>query len=467
MLWILAVTIQSIACLGQTGSAPSPGRAHDATITRPPSGTYIEGWNIVGNGMTDIIASESVIDVTPFYNALGGTDICAAIQAALATSPNAQTIDARGVTGGSVTCAVSPFNGYSAHTGRLLLGGVLITTTVQWTLPNTFFWIEGIAPASGSATGSIIKANASSFSCSNGTGAISMTAGCPLVFVGGTGSNGDSFASGIRNVELDCSSLASCIGAGSVNVQEGGGLDTVFLTNQANYCVDFDANQKTGATGISNAAIRNVDCVMSSSATSSSVGVYVSAADGPAEISNVTVTLPGGGATIAECVDLDGARGAIVNYVHCEHAKYGEVIGDSHAVTGASIRGFTNGSSITTAGIYINNSGNTDISVETVELNSNTVPALIDNVNGITISPSSLAKYVMTSSGGTLITTDKATPSVLGQETLLGVPFTTLGSQANGTLLYCTNCKTGTTPCTTTGGTGALAVRQNSAWSCK
>jgi hypothetical protein len=467
LLCTLTVMILALACLGQSSGAPAPGHARDATITRPPSGTYIEGWNIVGNGMTDIIASESVIDVTPFYQALGTGDICSAIQNALATSPASQTIDARGING-NVTCGVSPFNGYlTSLTGRLLLGGVTITTTVQWTMPNTYFWIEGITSASGSAKGTVIKA-ASTFSCSNGTGAQSMLKGCPLVFIAGTGANGDSFNSGVRNLELDCNTLSTCIGAGSVNVQEQGGLDTVTLTNQKNVCVDFDAAEKSGTgVGISNAVIRNVDCVMSTSSTSSSIGLYVNAVDGPAEISNISVTEPTGSANIAECLDLDGARGAIVNYVHCEHAVYGERIGDSNAVTGANIRGLTSGNSIGTYGVYIGNSGDTDIEVEDVELNASTKPALRDDVNGITISPSSLVSYAMTSSGGTVITTDKATPTALAQETLLGVPFTTLGSQANGTILYCTNCATGTTPCATSGGTGALAVKQNGAWSCK
>lgn len=103
--WVLLTLMLVLACFGQNRTGASPGNARDATITRPPSGTYIEGWNIVGNGTTDIIASESVIDVTPFYNALGTGDICSAIKAALATAPLAETLDARGITGGSVTCA--------------------------------------------------------------------------------------------------------------------------------------------------------------------------------------------------------------------------------------------------------------------------------------------------------------------------------------------------------------------------
>ena len=466
MLQISLLVMFSLLCLGQRSNAPGPGHARDATITRPPSGTYIEGWNIVGNGLTDIIASESVIDVTPFFQALGTGDICSAIQAALATSPVSQTIDARGING-NVTCGVSPFNGYiNSLTGRLLLGGVTITTSVQWTMPNTYFWIEGITSASGLAKGTVIRA-ASTFSCSNGTGAQSMLKGCPLVFIGGTGVNGDSFDVGVRQVELDCSALSTCVGAGSVNVQEQGGLESVTLSNQKNVCVDFDAAEKAGATGISNTVIRNVDCVMSTSSTGSTIGIYVNTSDGPAEISNISVTEPSGSVNIAECLDLDGAKGAIVDYFHCEHAVYGERVGDAYAVTGASIRGFTNGNSIGMFGIYIGHSGDTDIQVQDVELNASTKPALRDDVNGITISPSSLVYYAMTSSGGNLITTDKATPSALAQETLLGVPFTTLGSQANGTILYCTNCATGTTPCATSGGTGALAVKQNGAWSCK
>lgn len=48
----------------------------------------------------------------------------------------------------------------------------------------------------------------------------------------------------------------------------------------------------------------------------------------------------------------------------------------------------------------------------------------------------------------------------------VGVAFAGLGTPANGTLIYCTDCAPASNPCTGAS-TGALAVRQNGAWACK
>lgn len=54
-----------------------------------------------------------------------------------------------------------------------------------------------------------------------------------------------------------------------------------------------------------------------------------------------------------------------------------------------------------------------------------------------------------------------------GELNMAGVTFANLGTPANGTLQYCSNCDPATSPCTTGGAsTGSMAFRQNSAWKC-
>jgi hypothetical protein len=60
--------------------------------------------------------------------------------------------------------------------------------------------------------------------------------------------------------------------------------------------------------------------------------------------------------------------------------------------------------------------------------------------------------------------TTKVTIQVDGGITQTGVTFANLGTPANGTLIYCSDC-TIASPCAS-GGTGALAKRLNSAWVC-
>jgi hypothetical protein len=449
----------------------------------------MEGWPAVGDPTGGfLISSESVVDLVPFMGT--GTDICAAIQSALSTYlSTVVTLDGRGVTGGNITCTMSPFNGslstqnHTALTGRLLLGAATITTSVQWTMPNTFFWIEGIAEGNKatSGKGTVIVANNGNnsgipnFSCTNGYQPVSMTlpgslSVCPVFFIGdqGTSATGDSFGSGIRNLAVDCEGLTGCAGAGSTNIQEGGGIDSVVFYNQVTNCVDFDDTIALGnlGIGISNSFLRNVNCVFKpTGVTSGALGIYVRASDGPAEISNTSVTVPqGSGSVISDCLDVDQAKGVVINYFHCEHASYGEVLGGAtYAVTGANIHGFTNGSSIGTAGIYIQNA--TDVTVESVEMNTGT--ALKDDVNGITLSSPNVSKYVMSKAGGALITTDQSTPSVLWQERLIGIAKLSLGTPPDGTLAWCSNCvPTSGSGCPGTG-SGALAVHQGGNWVCK
>ena len=52
-----------------------------------------------------------------------------------------------------------------------------------------------------------------------------------------------------------------------------------------------------------------------------------------------------------------------------------------------------------------------------------------------------------------------------GSVSLKSVTFANLPTQADGKLIYCSDCTAGSSPCTS-GGSGALAVGQNSAWKC-
>ncbi len=65
-------------------------------------------------------------------------------------------------------------------------------------------------------------------------------------------------------------------------------------------------------------------------------------------------------------------------------------------------------------------------------------------------------------SGGTPI----ASITKDGTITLVGIALASLGTPANGTIAYCSDCAPQSNPCTATS-TGALAVRLNGAWDCR
>jgi len=276
---------------------------------------------------------------------------------------------------------------------------------------------------------------------------------------------------------IDCASITGCIGVGSVNVQEGGGVDSVSFLNQTTECIDFDANEKTGATGISNPFIRNVDCLFITTNTSNAIGIYINAQDGPAEISNTTVAVPGSQSTspiILDCLDLDGGRGTNINYFHCEHATNAEVIGDTNLVHNVTVNGLT--ASATSLGVWLKNNQDYDITVESVELETATpmTGALTDAINLITVPASHIAQYVI--GNGTFYASDVTIASFPGQFQQLRLASFTLYqlnlpliSLPAGSVAFCSDCRpaSGTAVCSS-GGAGALALRIGlSGWYCK
>jgi len=483
-----------------------------------------EGWNIVNKTMTGTtpLASQAFVDVLPFYTA--GGDFCAAINAAInsVTPPGGVgaipvTIDARGVplnagiSGGPpyLKCVSNPFRfmGTKAYTGRLLLGPGLIITNTQWNMPNSYFWIEGVAMSNTNAgtspVGTVIQASMSpgitgtNFSCGNGdTGDVnSITlpgitmAGCPVVFISGNGIAAGqqyaSFGTGIRNLTIDCNVVLHCIGVGSYDVQEGGGVDTVGFINQDTACVAFDSSH-LAAPAISNPFLRNVNCSFTQPAMGMAptnwIGIYIYATDGPAEISNTTVSVPNimdsSNPQFAYCLYLDGARGTNINFFHCEHALVGEFIsGNTNLAQGVSIRGLT--ASVTGTGVMLSNAA--DTIVQDIEMNS--YSNVMHPYNGPLVdgtiavggpSNTNLAFYVTSTSKiasgtavPTIITTDATTASQLYQLKLSPVTQATLPLSAPlGAIMYCSDCALNTHPCTG-GGPGDLAVGNGSMWICR
>jgi hypothetical protein len=434
--------------------------------------------------------SAVTINVDAYYT----TDICTAIRSALAavTSGTAVTLDARGITGSSVACSVNPFvsTGGSMFnvTGELLLGNAVIDATATWTIP-TRFWVRGIGlsnQTSGSNQNTIIKATSwAATVCTLGldlNGASTNNTYCPVIFIGNPGTTGafnqsDVFAAGISNLSVDCASSSACIGAASVEVQEGGGIDSVSFLNQTVACVDFDGFTKgSGTAGISNSFLRNINCTTPTATSETMNGIVIDASDGPAEISNVSVTVPGGSTTYfitGACLVINGANGVNVNYLHCEHAIEGITLGATTTNTFATVNA-VNVHGLTASNMYSSASNPTGVLIQSANsvslegifvTNSGTTPkGIIDNVNSVNISDQNVAQYTFTqnpTSGHTvLVTTSSNTPWILGSEV-----YSSLSSSAqNGSITYCSDC---TVAACSTSGHGALAVRVNGAWVCK
>lgn len=454
--------------------------------------TCTEGTDSYLSSTCVVTASATTINVSAYYT----TDICAAISAALKSLTSSNTVeaevtlDARGINGNSITCGSNPFWSTSTSsiynvTGQLLLGGGVIDATATWTIP-TRFWVRGLGLSSQSSNqNTIIHATTwSSSVCSldlnlNG----SSTTDCPVIFIGNPGSSGgwnpsDAFAAGISNLSVDCAGSSSCIGVASVEVQEGGGIDTVSLLNQAVACVDFDAQTRaSGTAGISNSFIRNVNCTTPTGTSETMNGIVIDATDGPAEISNVSVTVPGGGTSFfitGACLLINGANGVDVNYLHCEHAVEGAVIGTTLSTGVIGIVNDVNVHGLTAANMNSSATGATavliqdanDISVEGLYLTGSgtSMPGITDNVNSIKISDQNVAQYFFGQNPSTdhtvLITTSSNTPWILGSEAFSGLS----SSAQNGSITFCSNCSVGACG---TAGNGALAVRVNGAWVCK
>ena len=75
---------------------------------------------------------------------------------------------------------------------------------------------------------------------------------------------------------------------------------------------------------------------------------------------------------------------------------------------------------------------------------------------------SSTALQLWQNNGGAVLTKIDESGGIVPR----GLSLASLGASTNGTIFYCIDCNSGTAPCTG-GGTGSIAVRENSQWNCK
>jgi hypothetical protein len=146
------------------------------------------------------------------------------------------------------------------------------------------------------------------------------------------------------------------------------------------------------------------------------------AIDGIAEMSNVSVTVPGTGATISgACVILNAAYGMDVNYLHCEKATNAIIVGPAtnnttNPTTGVSINGLTTGNMVNSSSnsvVLIQNASQVSIHGLSMSPTTSSVKSIMDKVNNVTISDALVGFYEMSTANGVLISASSNTPWVL------------------------------------------------------
>lgn len=152
------------------------------------------------------------------------SDICLRIQEAwTALGGKSGVLDARSITG-TVTCANDPFS--TATQGVLLLGNVLIQTTVPWQVPS-HVWVNGLGDAGSFTTQDTELQAASGFS---------NTGNAPPICVANAlvclGHGGQAFRAQVSNMNIDCNSQPGCtIAAYNGAAQDGSWFRGVTLAN--------------------------------------------------------------------------------------------------------------------------------------------------------------------------------------------------------------------------------------------
>jgi hypothetical protein len=154
----------------------------------------------------------------------GTTDICAQIQQAwTALGGKSGVLDARSITG-TVTCGMDPFS--NATEGILLLGNVLIQTSVPWQIPS-HVWVNGLGdPGSFTSQNTVLQA-ASNFM--NNLNNAPICASNALVCLG---HGSQAFRAQVSNMAIDCNNVMNCgIAAYNGAAQEGSWFQGVTLAN--------------------------------------------------------------------------------------------------------------------------------------------------------------------------------------------------------------------------------------------
>ncbi len=213
-------------------------------------------YNYAGSTPTQ---STSFVDASVFPGT-GGTDVCAKINAVLATwthySANGEVIDARGIT--NLICSMNPFSGVTKPSVVLLPSGT-ITTNNTWVLPPNTRLIGVGAPGSvsgtviraGSLTGSIIQFIASgSSSAPFSVSAENLTLdGANTAGVSGIVNDFAQEHSYVRNVTFkNFAAPALVVGSapGNANAQNSGPYEDLYFLGATGGCVVLNAKNTRG-----------------------------------------------------------------------------------------------------------------------------------------------------------------------------------------------------------------------------
>jgi hypothetical protein len=417
------------------------------TVIAQVSGT--NGQPLISEGGTKATSSPAYFDA---FVGTSGTDICARISAAwtavLTGGVNSAVIDARGFTG-SWPCAQNPFP-TNTH-GKLLLGNVIITTTVTWVIP-TQTEVEGIgsggpATPAAAAWNTIIEAGMSN----------------SAVIQMGPSTGGPWFGIAVRDLTVDCEGKAECVGIFNNSAEENSTIDHVQIWDApaiALHVTAYNEGNPMNPAATNSGPYRHIS-VAYKNCTSGCTGATGIQIDGfGSSITNnvgsssrlirqfddITVSGSGTGSHIATGFVIYGVSTAVVNS-HVEYALTGIQVGtgsttpcidstntsitgscDTHAVqisnvsigtldkvTGqnAIILGSTTSGAPVTADIVVAGIANQGTSSST----------LVDNINTVTLSYSSdpfLGFYAIGHCPATGCTTQDPYPALITTSASVG-----------------------------------------------
>jgi hypothetical protein len=326
------------------------------TLSEPASaqitGTNLtEGEPVIATSATAADSEAEYVDAYVF----SGSDMCAKISAAWAEalvtqSLTSATVDARAFTGNQ-TCSSNPFtvsSGGKTPTphGILLLGDVVIATSVTWVVP-TQLELRGIGHGGGAGASSGYNTIISAYNTATSEYTLPSS---EAVLQMGSNASGDGpwFGIKIAGLTVDCHGQSGCVGIFNNEAEENSTVEDVQIWDAPAYGLRvsaYDATNPTGTSAATNSGpYRNVYVAYTSNCStncsnSSTVGIEVDgygSTNFPRSIREFdAITVSGHGAGyIAAGVVICGVSAAFTNS-HIEYATTGVEIGTG-PVTGTA-----------------------------------------------------------------------------------------------------------------------------------
>lgn len=355
----------------------------------------------------------------------------------------------------AVNCTVDPFSlspgytGTTGHHGVLLLGSVLISTTVPWAIPGDVS-VEGIGPATSAGTGTTIQA-------ASGIGSLVNPCNGAVSAVVCLGRSAEASFSQVRDLTIDCNGEAG-IGLYNGTAEEGSYGENLTIMNATTAGIEvrldqFSSGGKTFNGAVNSGPYHNITVEYSSGQTctgcsSSTVGVLVANLGAMPNyggivrgFDNLTVSGNHACSNGGVCTNLgsgyliEGAATNITN-THVEFYPTSLQVGD----TGLSTNGvllsdvflgvFTTGVEIVSPG-----GSNTTGDVTIAGLSGGgSASTLNDQVGGNTLSDSFLAFYALGHESGTTGPTVLTTSPSLSNPLFINGALTVQGNlTSNGT----------------------------------